>query len=70
MNKTMLASALLCGSALAMTGCQTVKGQMQTGNPLNQPALKSTINAVAGNKMKWVKYFYAQSMAVSKFTVS
>lgn len=50
MNKTILASALLCGSALAMTGCQTVKGQMQTGNPLNQPALKSTINAVAGNK--------------------
>ena len=50
MNKTMLASALLCGSALVMTGCQTVEGQMQTGNPLSQPALKSTINAVAGNK--------------------
>ena len=41
MNKTMLASALLCGSALAMTGCQTVENQMQTGNPLNQPALKN-----------------------------
>ena len=50
MNKTMLASALLCGSALVMTGCQTVEGQMQTGNPLSQPALKSTINAVAGDK--------------------
>ncbi|MBE0407408.1 superoxide dismutase family protein [Psychrobacter sp. AOP22-C1-22] len=50
MNKTMLASALLCGSALAMTGCQTVEGQMQTGNPLNQPTLKSTINAVDGKK--------------------
>lgn len=50
MNKTMIASALLCGSALAMTGCQTVEGQMQTGNPLSQPVLKSTINAVGGNK--------------------
>jgi len=50
MNKTMLASALLCGSALAMTGCQTVADQMQTGNPLSQPVLKSTIKAVDGNK--------------------
>ena len=47
MNKTMLASALLCGSALAMTGCQTIAGQMQTGNPLNQPTLKSTIYSVS-----------------------
>lgn len=50
MNKTMLASALLCGSALAMTGCQTVQEQMQTGNPLNQPALKSTIKAFSNDK--------------------
>lgn len=50
MNKTMLASALLCGSALAMTGCQTVQSQMQTGNPFSQPALKSTINSVDDNK--------------------
>ena len=52
MNKTMLVSALVCGSALATTGCQTqtVEGQMQTGNPLNQPVLKSTIHAVTGDK--------------------
>jgi len=50
MNKTMLATALLCGSALAMTGCQTVQSQMQTGNPLAQPTLKSTIKAVSGDK--------------------
>ena len=50
MNKMMLASTLLCGSALAMTGCQTVEGQMQTGNPLSQPTLKSTIHTVSGDK--------------------
>ena len=52
MNKTMLAGALLCGSALAMTGCQTVQGQLQTGNPLNQPALKSTIKTVDSKKQE------------------
>lgn len=46
MKKTMLASALLCGSALALTACQTTEGQLQTGNPLNQPVLKSTIKTV------------------------
>jgi len=50
MNKTLLASTLLCGSALAMTGCQTVESQMQTGNPLAQPTLKSTIQTVDGKK--------------------
>ena len=50
MNKMMLASTLLCGSALAMTGCQTVEGQMQTGNPLSQPTLKSTIHTISGDK--------------------
>lgn len=50
MNKFMLASALLCGSAVAMTGCQTVQDQLKTGNPLNQPALKSTIKTVDTNK--------------------
>lgn len=50
MKKVLLTSALLCGSALAMTGCQTVEGQMQTGNPVDQPQLKSTINATAGNQ--------------------
>ena len=48
----MLASTLLCGSALAMTGCQTVEGQMKTGNPLSQPALKSTIHSVDGKNME------------------
>jgi Cu-Zn family superoxide dismutase len=46
MKKTMLVSALLCGSALAMTGCQTVQEQLQTGNPFSQPVLKSTIMTV------------------------
>ena len=46
MKKMMLASALLCGSALAVTGCQSTEGQLKTGNPLNQPALKSTIKTV------------------------
>ena len=46
MKKVMLASALLCGSALAVTGCQSTEGQLKTGNPLNQPALKSTIKTV------------------------
>ena len=46
MNKLMLGSALLCGSALAMTGCQTVEGQLQTGNPLSQPTLQSVITTV------------------------
>ena len=50
MNKTMIASALLCSSALAVTGCQTVEGQMQTGNPLSQPTLKSTIHTVGDDK--------------------
>ncbi|MBP2280293.1 Cu-Zn family superoxide dismutase [Psychrobacter sp. PL15] len=44
MKKLMLASALLCGSALAITGCQSTEGQLKTGNPLNQPVLKSTLN--------------------------
>ncbi|WP_201585863.1 superoxide dismutase family protein [Psychrobacter jeotgali] len=48
MKKMMFASALLCGSALALTACQTTEGQLQTGNPLNQPALKSTIKTVDG----------------------
>ena len=46
MNKLMLGSALLCGSALAMTGCQTVKGQLQTGNPIAQPVMQSVIKTV------------------------
>ncbi|WP_010196279.1 superoxide dismutase family protein [Psychrobacter sp. PAMC 21119] len=50
MNKTMLASALLCGSALAMTGCQSTEGQLKTGNPLNQPVLKSAITTTDANK--------------------
>ncbi len=50
MNKLMLSSALLCGSALAMTGCQTIQDQLQTGNPLNQPALKSKIETVGEDK--------------------
>ena len=43
MNKIMLASALLCGAAVAITGCQSTEGQLKTGNPFNQPTLKSTI---------------------------
>lgn len=50
MNKLILASALLCGSALAVTGCQSTQGQLKTGNPLNQPALKSTIKTTNANK--------------------
>ncbi len=49
MKKTMLASVLLCGSALAITGCQTTEGQLKTGNPLNQPVMKSTIKTVDGS---------------------
>ncbi len=49
MKKIMLASALLCGSALAMTGCQSTEGQLKTGNPLNQPALKSTLKTTDGS---------------------
>ena len=49
MNKLMMASAVLCSSALAISGCQTVQDQLQTGNPLSQPTLKSTINSVDGN---------------------
>jgi Cu-Zn family superoxide dismutase len=49
MKKIMLASALLCGSALAITGCQSTIGQLKTGNPLSQPVLKSTIMTVDGN---------------------
>ncbi|WP_350559506.1 superoxide dismutase family protein [Psychrobacter sp. CAL346-MNA-CIBAN-0220] len=48
MKKIILASALLCGSALAITGCQSTEGQLKTGNPLNQPALKSTLKTVDG----------------------
>ena len=48
MNKMMLASALLCGSALAVTACQSTEGQLKTGNPLNQPALKSTLKTTDG----------------------
>ncbi|TXD98411.1 superoxide dismutase family protein [Psychrobacter frigidicola] len=52
MKKMMLASALLCGSALAMTGCQSTEGQLKTGNPLNQPVLKSTLKAVDGSNQE------------------
>ncbi|ALF60245.1 superoxide dismutase family protein [Psychrobacter urativorans] len=43
MKKIIMASALLCGSALAITGCQSTEGQLKTGNPLSQPVLKSII---------------------------
>ncbi len=49
MKKSTLASALLFGSALVMTGCQSTEGQLNTGNPLNQPALKSMIKTVDGS---------------------
>lgn len=49
MNKMMIAGALLCGSALAVTGCQSTAGQLKTGNPLNQPALKSTLKTTDGS---------------------
>ncbi|WP_218688843.1 superoxide dismutase family protein [Psychrobacter sp. BF1] len=49
MNKLMMTSALLCGSVLAMTGCQTVKDQLKTGNPLSQPVLKSAIMTTDGS---------------------
>lgn len=52
MKKMMMVSTLLCGSALALSACQTVEGQMHTGNPLNQPALKSTIKAVDGSNQE------------------
>ena len=35
MKKIIMASALLCGSALAITGCQSTEGQLKTGNPLS-----------------------------------
>ncbi|MBP3945389.1 MAG: Cu-Zn family superoxide dismutase [Psychrobacter glaciei] len=50
MKKVILASALLCGSALAMTGCQSTEGQLKTGNPLNQPVLKSALKTTDANK--------------------
>lgn len=50
MKKIMLASALLCGSALAMTGCQSTEGQLKTGNPLSQPVLKSTLKTTDKNQ--------------------
>lgn len=46
MKKKMIASALLCSSALAITGCQSTLSQLKTGNPLNQPAMKSTLKTV------------------------
>jgi Cu-Zn family superoxide dismutase len=49
MKNILLASALLCGSALAITGCQSTEGQLKTGNPLNQPALKSTLMTTDGS---------------------
>lgn len=61
MNKLMLASALLCGSAVAMTGCQTVQEQLRTGNPLAQPALKSQIKTVDGSN-KEVGQMYLRSV--------
>ncbi len=48
MKKILLASALLCGSALAVTGCQTTEGQLQTGNPFDQPVLKSALKTTDG----------------------
>ncbi|GAA0310580.1 superoxide dismutase family protein [Psychrobacter aestuarii] len=52
MKKMMLASALLCSSALAVTGCQSTQGQLKTGNPLNQPALKSVLKATDGTQQE------------------
>ena len=50
MKKIMLASALLCGSALVITGCQSTKGQSQTNNTPSQPTLKSTIKTTDANQ--------------------
>lgn len=49
MNRSMIASALLCGSVLAVTGCQSTLSQLKTGNPFNQPTMKSTLKTVDGN---------------------
>ena len=50
--ETLKTSALLLSSTLAaatlLSGCQSIEGQMKTGNPLNQPELKSTIESVDG----------------------
>ena len=52
MNKFMVASALLCGSALAITGCQSTEAQLKTGNPLSQPALKSALKTTTAKSME------------------
>lgn len=52
MNKLMIVSALLCGSTLAITGCQSTEGELKTGNPLSQPVLKSTIKTTDAKKME------------------
>ena len=49
MNKLMMTGALLIGSAVVVTGCQTVQDQLKTGNPLSQPVLKSAIMTTDGN---------------------
>lgn len=52
MKHAKLISATLLGSALAMTGCATVESQMQTGNPIDQPQLKSKIESVGKDKVE------------------
>lgn len=49
MKKLLLASSVLFASGLALTGCQSTQGQLKTGNPLNQPTLKSVVTTVDGN---------------------
>ena len=52
--KTLRLSTLMVGSTLAtavvLSGCQSIQGQMKTGNPINQPELKSAIQSVDGKK--------------------
>ncbi|WP_230657965.1 superoxide dismutase family protein [Psychrobacter sp. I-STPA10] len=47
LTSLLFASTLV--AATTLSGCQSLQGQMKTGNPFNQPQLKSTIQSVDGN---------------------
>jgi Cu-Zn family superoxide dismutase len=49
MKKLLMATSVLFASGLALSGCQSTQAQLKTGNPLNQPVMKSVITTVDGS---------------------
>lgn len=49
MKKLLMATSVLLASGVALSGCQSTQAQLKTGNPLNQPVMKSVVTTVDGS---------------------